>query len=487
MVKVRFAPSPTGALHVGGVRTALYNYLFAKNKNGKFYLRIEDTDPERSKKEWIDIILEGLSWVGIEWDGEIVLQSKRLEIYKEYALKLLREDKAYYCYCTEEEIEKYKEEAKILKKPFKYPRTCLKRSKEEIEKLEKEGRKKAIRFKVPPGKTEFFDLIHGKIEFDNSEIEDFVILRQDDFPTYQLACVVDDHLMEITHVIRGDDHIANTPKQILLYKAFGWEPPLFAHLPMILGPDKKRLSKRHGATSITEFKEEGFLPEAIFNFLALLGWSPGNNREIVSKEEMIKLFDIKKVNKRACIFEMNKLLWMNSEYIKKMEDEKLLEISLKFFEKKEWFDKEKSIETLRKIIPLFKTRIRTLKEFPEFSDYFFTREYKYEKEGIDKYFIYPEVFEIIEEILSEIISLKDFNKINVEKIVREKAKENNVKTSFIIHPLRIILTGKQVGPGLFDIIEILGKEEVIFRIKRALSEFKGFILNKTNYPERTKF
>ena len=487
MVRVRFAPSPTGALHVGGVRTALYNYLFAKNRSGEFYLRIEDTDPERSREDWIKIIIDGLSWIGIEWDREIIYQSKRLEIYKEYAFKLLREDKAYYCFCTEEELERYKEEAKILKKPFKYPRTCLKRTKDEIERFEKEGRKKAIRFKIPEGKTKFFDLIHGEIEFDNSEIEDFVILRPDLSPTYQLACVVDDHFMGITHVIRGDDHISNTPKQILLYKAFGWEIPQFAHLPMILGPDKKRLSKRHGATSITEFKEEGFLPEALFNFLALLGWSPGDNREIISKEEMIETFDIEKVNKRACIFDINKLLWMNSEYIKSSSDEKILNESLIFFEKKEWFEKERHLERLRKIIPLFKTRIRTLKEFPEFADYFFTREYKYEKEGIDKYFIYPEVFEILEEILSEITILKDFNKENLEKIVREKAKENNVKSSFIIHPLRILLTGKQVGPGLFEIMEILGKEEVIFRIKRGLKELKGFILYKTNYPERVKY
>ncbi|MEO0263067.1 MAG: glutamate--tRNA ligase [candidate division WOR-3 bacterium] len=487
MVKVRFAPSPTGALHVGGVRTAIYNYLFAKNQKGEFYLRIEDTDPERSREDWIKIIIDGLSWIGVKWDGEIIYQSKRLEIYKEYAFKLLKEGKAYYCFCTEEELERYKEEAKILKKPFKYPRTCLKRTKEEIEKLEKEGRKKAIRFKIPEGKTKFFDLIHGEIEFDNSEIEDFVILRPDLSPTYQLACVVDDHFMGITHVIRGDDHISNTPKQILLYKSFGWEIPQFAHLPMILGPDKKRLSKRHGATSITEFREGGFLPEAIFNFLALLGWSPGDNREIISKEEMIETFDIKRVNKRGCIFDINKLLWMNSEYIKNSPDEKILNESLVFFEKKEWFEKEKHMEILKKIIPLFKTRIRILKEFPEFADYFFTREYNYEKEGIDKYFIYPEVFEIIEEVLSEINILNEFNKENLEKIVREKAKENNVKTAFIIHPLRILLTGKQVGPGLFEIMEILGKEEVIFRIKRGLEELRGFIPYKTSYPERTKF
>lgn len=486
MVRVRFAPSPTGALHVGGVRTALYNYLFAKNKGGKFLLRIEDTDVQRSKKEWIDVITEGLKWIGIEWDEEVIFQSERLEIYREYAFKLLKEGKAYYCYCTEEEIQKYKEIAKTLKKPFKYPRTCLKRKKEEIERLEKEGRSKAIRFRVPDGKTKFFDLIHGEIEFENSEIEDFVILKNDGFPTYQLAVVVDDHFMKITHVIRGDDHIANTPKQILLYQAFGWEPPEFAHLPMILGPDKKRLSKRHGATSITEFKEEGFLPEALFNFLALLGWSPGDNREIISKEEMIKLFDIKKVNKRACIFDINKLLWMNSEYIKNTEDEELYKRTFPFYEKMEWFDKEKHSETLKKIIPLFKTRIKTLKELPDFSNYFFTRDYKYEKEGLDKYFIDQKVFEILEEVLSKIISSPDFNKEIAEKIVRESAGENNVKSAFIIHPLRLILTGKTVGPGLFDIMHILGKEEVIFRIKRALRELRGFVPGKTPYPERTE-
>lgn len=484
MVRVRFAPSPTGALHVGGVRTALYNYLFARNRNGRFLLRIEDTDIERSKKEWIDVITEGLNWLGLEWDEEIVFQSKRLEIYQEHATKLLKEGKAYYCYCTKEEIQQHKEIARTLKKPFKYPRTCLKRDKEEIETFEKEGRPKAIRFKVPEGKTKFSDLIHGEIEFDNSEIEDFVLLKQDGFPTYQMAVVVDDHFMEITHVIRGDDHIANTPKQILLYRTFGWEPPQFAHLPMILGPDKKRLSKRHGATSVTQFREEGFLPEALFNFLALLGWSPGDNREIISKEEMIKVFDIKNVNKRACVFDLNKLLWMNSEYIKKLNDEELLKKAISFYKKADWFEGEKHVDVLKRIIPLFKTRIKTLRELPEFSDYFFTRDYRYEKKGLDKHFVDPRVFEILEEVLSEIISLKDFNKESAELIVREKAKKNNVKAAFIIHPLRLILTGKTVGPGLFDIMDVLGKEEVVFRIKRALRELRGFIPGKTVYPER---
>ncbi len=484
MVRVRFAPSPTGALHVGGVRTALYNYLFARNKNGKFLLRVEDTDVERSKKEWIDIITDGLSWLGLEWDDDIVFQSKRLNVYQEHALRLLEKGKAYYCYCTEEEIQKHKEIARILKKPFKYPRTCLKRDKGEIEYFEKEGRPKAIRFRVPEGKTKFNDLIHGEIEFDNSEIEDFVLLKQDGFPTYQMAVVIDDHFMEITHVIRGDDHIANTPKQILLYKAFEWETPEFAHLPMILGPDKKRLSKRHGATSVTQFREEGFLSEALFNFLALLGWSPGDNREIISKEKMIKAFDIKNVNKRACVFDINKLLWMNSEYIKNLNDEELLKNVIPFYEKKEWFEKEKHIDVLKNIIPLFKTRIKILKELPEFSNYFFKRDYRYEKEGLDKHFVEPMVFEILENVLSEIISLKDFNKESVEKLIRGIAKQNSVKASFIIHPLRLVLTGKTVGPGLFDIMDVLGKEEVVFRIKRALKELRGFVPGKTAYPER---
>jgi glutamyl-tRNA synthetase len=485
MVRVRFAPSPTGALHVGGIRTALYNYLFARNKGGRFLLRIEDTDVERSKKEWIDVITEGLRWLGLEWDEDIVFQSKRLGVYQEHAMKLLEEGKAYYCYCTEEEIQEHKEIARTLKKPFKYPRTCLKRSKEEIEAFEREKRPKAIRFKVPEGKTVFNDLIHGEIEFDNSEVEDFVLLKQNGFPTYQTAVVIDDHFMEITHVIRGDDHIANTPKQILLYRAFGWEPPEFAHLPMILGPDKKRLSKRHGATSVTQFREEGFLPEAIFNFLALLGWSPGDNREIISKEEMIKVFDIKNVNKRACVFDINKLLWMNSEYIKKLNDEELLEKILPFYEKTDWFKVEEHIDVLRKIVPLFKTRVKTLRELPEFSNYFFTRNYRYERKGLDKHFVDPRVFEILEEILSEIISLKDFDKESAERVVREKAKQNNVKAAFIIHPLRLVLTGKTVGPGLFDIMDVLGKDEVIFRIKRALKELRGFVPGKTAYPEGT--
>jgi len=328
LVRVRFAPSPTGYLHVGGARTAIYNFLFAKRNNGKFLLRIEDTDRERSSEKFVIDIIEGLKWLGIIPDEEIVYQSKRLEIYKEYAFKLLKENKAYMDKYNSEEWEELKKKyipEKISPKEKKHLERNLILEPPNGYKHVKDRENGAIRLFVEDGiLIEFEDLIRGKISMESDYINDIVILRSDGTPTYNFAVVIDDHFMNISHIIRGDDHISNTPKQILIYNAFNWEIPNFAHLPMILGPDKKKLSKRHGALSVLEYKNMGILSSALFNFLALLGWSPKDNREIISKEEMIKIFRIEDVHPSPAVFDINKLYWMNSEYIRNENDENLV-------------------------------------------------------------------------------------------------------------------------------------------------------------------
>jgi glutamyl-tRNA synthetase len=482
-IRVRFAPSPTGALHVGGVRTAIYNYLFARKNKGKFLLRIEDTDPERSKEEWIRIITDGLLWLGLEWDEDIIFQSKRFDIYKKYAKELLQKGRAYYCVCTEEELEEERKLQRLSKKRVKYSRKCLYRREEEIEELvRKEGRKKALRFLVPEGEVIFNDLIHGDIRFKNEEIEDFVIMRGDGTPTYNFSCVIDDHLTGITHVIRGDDHISNTPKQILIYRAFGWKPPEFGHLPMILGPDRKRLSKRHGATSVLEFKEQGFLPEALFNFLALLGWSPGDDREIVSKEEMIQIFDIKDCRKSASIFDRQKLLWMNSEYIKKKDIKELTSLVVEFLRKERWWRKEfeKDREYLEKVIEITRERAKVLPDFSSLIDYFFIDDFGYDLEAIDRYFADPRVFEGLEEIKSRLEKIDDWTEHNIERVVREVGDKMQVKHAFLIHPLRLAMTGRKVGPSLFLIMFFLGKKRCVERIRRIIRKLWGYVPGKTD-------
>ncbi len=442
-VRVRFAPSPTGYLHVGGARTALYNWLFARHHGGTFLLRIEDTDVKRSTPEMTENILESMRWLGLNWDEEIVFQSRRLDIYRQVALKLVNRGLAYYCYTPEGQDE------------------CIEIPPEEI------GDKKvAIKFRVPDsGTTEFDDLIRGHISFENKDIKDFVILKSDGFPTYQLAVVVDDHHMGITHVIRGEDHIPNTPKQIMIYKAMGWNLPEFAHLPMILGPDKKKLSKRHGAVSVLEYKKQGYLSEALFNFLALLGWSPGEDREIVPKEEMIRLFDIKRVGKRAAVFDMQKLNWINSVYIRMKTDEELFELVKPFFEEAGVMDDG----LIRKIIPLYKERVKTLRDFVELSRYFYSEVETYDEKGVKKHFKHPgEVARRLEVCLERLSQMEEWKTEVIETTVRQIAEEMGISAAKLIHPIRLSITGMTFGPGLFELMEALGKDVVISRLKRAI-------------------
>ena len=427
MVRVRFAPSPTGFLHIGGARTCLFNWLYAQAKKGKFILRIEDTDTKRSKKEYLDEILESIQWLGMKWD-EIYFQSQRLNIYKEFAQRLLKEEKAYW------------------------------------------GENGAIIFKVPYKKIKIKDLIHGEIEFDTSTIKDQVLIKADGTPTYNFACVVDDALLEITHVIRGDDHISNTPKQILLYEALGFNLPEFAHIPLILGKEGGRLSKRTGATAISEFRNLGYLPKALVNYLLLLSWSPGDNQELIDIEKAIALFDIKDVNKTPAIFDIDKLNWINSQYIKKESPEDLLEKILPFLIEKGYIQKENlDREYLLNVIKLFKERISTLKDFVYWADFFFKEEIIPEPEAEEK-FLNKDLSKEFSLFLERLNKLEEFNPTTIEACFRQLVKELNIEARQLIHPIRVALTGKTVGPGLFEIIYYLGKERVSRRLKKWIKE-----------------
>ncbi len=470
MVKVRFAPSPTGHLHVGGARTALFNWLFARKNGGKFVLRIEDTDVERSSREMSFEILSALKWLGLEWDEGPVYQSKRLRIYQRMAERLVKEGKAYYCYCTRQEIEDRRKKAEEQGKPWKYDRRCLNLSSEEREKFENEGRPKAIRFIVPEGKTEFEDLVLGKISVDNSEIEDFVLLKSDGYPTYHLSVVVDDHLLKISHIIRGADHIANTPKQILLYKAFGWNPPLFAHLPLILGPDRKKLSKRHGETSLLAFKEKGYLSLAMFNFLAQLSWSPGEDKEFYEVEELVERFSLEKVRHSNPVFDFEKLAWLNARMISLLPVDRIWE-ELKPFLKREGIleDLEKRQDWSFRMLALVKERARDLAELAATARRYVRRDFEYREEALKKHWK-DGAKEGLERLLQEFEKVESFTAEETEKVLRELADRMGIKAAKLIHPLRVALLGERVSPGIFDVLEILGKEETMARIKRALSE-----------------
>ncbi|PIP13277.1 MAG: glutamate--tRNA ligase [bacterium (Candidatus Stahlbacteria) CG23_combo_of_CG06-09_8_20_14_all_40_9] len=465
MVRVRIAPSPTGFLHVGTARTALYNFLFARNKKGKFILRIEDTDIERSSDEMVNVIIESLKWMGLHWNEGPYFQSERRDIYRKYADKLLQVGLVYPCYCTKEEIEERRERVIEKKKAWKYDRRCLYLTQKEKEQFESK-KAKALRFKVEKSSS-FEDLLHGKIERSKDNIEDFVIVKSDGMATYNFACVIDDHLMEITHVIRGEDHISNTHKQTLLYEAFGWAPPEFVHLPLILGPDRAKLSKRHGAISVLEYRDKGFLPEAFVNFLALLGWSPGNDREIISFDEMIELFSLERVGKRGAVFDIKKLEWMNGEYIKAMNNSELLHRLLPFIEDKPGIE-EKEEEYILHVIGLLKERLFLLSQFWELGSYFFIPPEQYDIESFTKYVKKGRAEtkkEKIEEVIKTFKELKKFDREAVEYCVRGVAEGMGIKAGLIIHPIRFALTGKTFGPGLFELMEILGREKCIKRLE----------------------
>jgi len=471
MIAVRFAPSPTGFLHIGGARTAIFNWLFAKKHGGTFYLRIEDTDQARSGEEMTRAILDSLHWLGVDWQGEPVRQSSRFPEYQRHTQQLLSKWKAYRCFCSPEELATARERAQAEKKNFRYDGKCRRLSAEESERRAKSEERFAIRFIVPQeGATSFSDQVHREVSFENNTLDDFVILRSDGLPTYHLAVVIDDHAMGITHIIRGDDHISNTPKQVLLYRAFGWEMPVFAHVPLILGPDKSRLSKRHGATAVGEYQRKGILPEALFNFLALLGWSPGDDREVIGRDELIQLFDVKGISTRNAVFDEKKLQWMNSQYLAQMPAEKLAPLVAEAFVEtgvltNDWISTHQSY--FSKVVELLKGRMRMIPEFVEFGSYFFREPVEFEAAAREKHWKAPEVAEYLDKLAERLQNLKEFTLENAEATVRAYAEEIGLAAGKLIHPARLALTGFGVSPGLFEVMALLGKEKVVARLKKA--------------------
>ena len=464
-VRVRFAPSPTGNLHVGGARTALFNFLFAKNKGGKFLLRIEDTDRERSEAGLTDEILKSLKWLGLNWDEEIVYQSARLEKYIENSSKLLESNSAYRCFCIPEELDIKRKNAQKEKRQYKYDRTCRHLDESEIKDRIDSGIEFSLRFSTPEkGTTRLNDLVYGDIEFKNSEIDDFIIVRRDGTPTYQLAVVTDDSEMGITHVIRGDDHLSNTPKQINIFNALGLDIPVYSHLPMIMGADGKRLSKRHGAASVIDFQKEGIFPEALLNHLALLGWSPKDDTELMPIDELIRRFQIEQVSRKSAIFDYKKLLWMNGQHLSSKSTDELFHI----LEKKWKTTDGRNKGYYAKVSDIVKARASTAAELLEFSAYFFEDPKKYDEKAMRKYWSDEDVNERIRLLKELLDDLAEFSEENIEVVVRSKADLLKIKAALLIHPVRLALTGYGVSPGLFKIMELLGKSVVSRRLEIAL-------------------
>ncbi len=453
-MRVRFAPSPTGFLHIGGARTALFNWMYARSQNGKFILRIEDTDLERSKKEYLDEILDSMQWLGLQWD-ELYKQSDRFPIYREYAQKLLGEDKAYK-----------DGEAIILKMsaPPIVPPLSERRG-ETSPPADLDANKAADG--GPLQIIKWFDLIRGEITFDASEIKDQVLMKSDGSPTYSFACVVDDALMEISCVIRGEDHISNTPKQLALYHSLGFKPPKFAHLPLIMGEEGGRMSKRHGATAVTEYRKMGFLPEAVVNYLMLLGWSPGNNQEIVKMATALKNFSIKKINKAGAAFSMEKLEWINSQYIKQTDTAALVALLRPLLAQRGWADENFDSAKLENIVNLFKARMTTLQDFFYWGEFLFVDPITIDSEARVQYLSQDRAkeFKLLGERLREI---PEFNAASAESVFRELVAKLGIASSELVHPVRVALTGKSVGPGLFETMAVLGKDRTVKRLSETV-------------------
>jgi glutamyl-tRNA synthetase len=474
--RVRFAPSPTGYLHIGGARTALFNWLFARRHGGVFVLRIEDTDVERSSEEMVTGILDGLRWLGLDWDeGPMVagphapyFQSQRQAKYLAVAERLVAEGKAYYCYCTPEELK-----AKREGKPeYKYERTCLGLSADDINRREKAGQARAVRFKVTDGPVRVDDLVHGPIDFDASLIEDFVILRSDGHPTYHLSVVADDVEMAMTHVVRGDDHISNTPKQILLYRAMGAAVPRFAHVPLILGPDKKRLSKRHGATSVMEYASQGYIPEAMVNFLALLGWSPGaGDREVFTRSELAGIFGLEGISGGNAVFNHEKLDWFNQQHLARLAPEELaLRLKPSLAQAGLWSD---DLLTTRHawffaVLELLVPRAKRLPDFAAQGAFFFKDPVAYDEAAVAKHLRADGVADHLKALSAAWSSLAEFDTVSTEAELRRVAEARGVKAGTLIHAVRVAVTGTAVSPGLFEVVALVGRARVRERLEAAV-------------------
>lgn len=478
---VRFAPSPTGYLHVGGARTALFNFLFARHHGGTFILRIEDTDQKRFQPEALAEIFTSLKWLGLNWDegpdagGERgpYFQSQRTAIYRRHAEWLLAEDKAYRCFCSEERLTRMREGQEKIKMAHGsgYDRHCRFLPATEVAALQAAGTPYVVRLKVPDDRNVVFtDLIRGVISYQSAQLDDLVLLKSDGFPTYHLANVVDDHLMQITHVLRGDEWIASTPKHILIYEAFGWQPPLFAHMPVILAQDGGKLSKRRGAASVLDYQRNGFLPQALLNFLALLGWAPGADREIMTLDEMIAAFSLQRVSAKSAVLDETKLEWMNGQYLQQLSNDSLVPEVTAIWKKMNIQVPDSGVDEIytQKVIGLFKERSKKISEIAEKSRYFFCDPAEYEAAAARKYFK-GEAARILKTLAAKLAELERFDHESLENLYRQAAEDMGLAAGKLIHPTRLAVSGVSFGPGLFEMLELLGRERVLRRLQAALN------------------
>jgi glutamyl-tRNA synthetase len=467
--RVRFAPSPTGFLHVGGARTALFNWLYARHHGGTFVLRIEDTDRQRSTAEMTRAILDGMQWLGLSWDEGPFHQADGIERHREDALRLLAEGHAYRCFCTAERLDAEREKAAAAGTGWSYDRRCLPIDAYEARRRADTGEASTIRFRVPEGSTAWEDAVHGTTSFANADIDDFIILRSDGTPIYNMAVVSDDIAMRITHVLRGDDHLSNTPKQLLLYRALGVEPPVFAHLPMILGPDGKRLSKRHGATAIGEYHARGMLSDAMVNFLALLGWSPGTDEEVFTRDELVARFSLEGINRKSAVFDTAKLEWLNGHYLNQIPTEHLVPDVLGELQRRgQAAEVEAQGERLQKLIDLAKPRARNLDDIVRQLVPYVTDPIEYDEDAVAKYWKdAPETAQRLTRLRTGYAALGSWDEASLEAELRAVADELGVGAGKLIHPVRVALTGFAVSPGIFEVLALMGRERTLSRLARA--------------------
>jgi glutamyl-tRNA synthetase len=477
-IRLRFAPSPTGYPHLGNIRTALFNWLFARHHGGTFVLRIEDTDVARRVEGAVDIIIDSLRWLGLDWDEGPYFQSQRLPVYRETAQKLLDKHSAYLCYCSPERLEAMRQEQMKRKQPPKYDRRCRDLTQEERTQLNAKGITPVIRFKTPlEGETTFQDLVYGSVTFRHDTLDDFVLLKSDGYPTYHLANIVDDHLMAISHVLRAEEWLSSAPRHVLLYQALNWQPPQFAHLPMILGPDRAKLSKRHGATSINEYQKQGYLPDAMVNFLALLGWSLDDRTELLSREELIKHFSLARVGKTGAIFNREKLEWMNGIYLRRLSLAEFVHQAMPFLDR----DLPESVRRpldegyVSQVLALIQERAKTLAEVPQLADFFFVDELQYEvglfsKGRLDE----KSTTGAITIAWQKLEKLATWDAATLEDVLRSLATELNLRTGELFGLLRVAITGRTAAPPLFQTMGVLGKEKCLKRLRMTLQVLPAY-------------
>lgn len=467
-VKVRFAPSPTGFLHIGGVRTALFNWLFARREKGTFILRIEDTDQDRSTDEAIQAIIEGLQWVGLDWDQGPFRQRARMDLYRQQAMQLLERKQAYWCVCTVKELDARRQEAQVKGWQQKYDGRCREKG------IRNPGGEAALRFRAPQeGHTVIDDMIKGRVVFDNAVLDDLIILRSNGYPTYNFSVVVDDGLMGITHVIRGDDHLTNTPRQIPMFEALGFHVPEFGHLPMIMGADKTRLSKRHGATSVLAYRDMGYLPEAVINYLARLGWSAGD-QEIFSVCELVEKFSFDHVQKSAAVFNPDKLLWVNAHHIRHGDPARVASLLKPFLEQKGFSEAVQAASPgwMERLVIMLRERARTLVEMAAAAEPYLVEAPTMELEAVQK-FLTPAMAPILGKLAQRFDSAQEFSKETLEGIFKGVLKESGLKMGQLAQPVRVALTGRAVSPGIFEVIDLLGREAVMRRLRRGVELTQG--------------